>query len=84
MTKEELNNLKADKVIDARGSSCPGPLLDAKKGIGTINIGQIMEVMSNDEGTKKDLPAWAAKVGHEVLGLIEGDEYDRIFIKRLK
>lgn len=84
MTKEELNNLKADKVIDARGSSCPGPLLDAKKGIGTINIGQIMEVMSNDEGTKKDLPAWATKVGHEVLGLIEGDEYDRIFIKRLK
>jgi len=84
MTNEELMNLKADKVVDARGSSCPGPLLDAKKGIGAISVGQIMEVISDDEGTKKDLPAWASKVGHEVLGILESDEGNRIFLKRLK
>lgn len=84
MTQEELKALKADKVVDARGSSCPGPLLEAKKGIGAISVGQILEVISNDEGTKKDIPAWSAKVGHEPLGVIESDEYDRVFVKRLK
>jgi TusA-related sulfurtransferase len=69
MTPEELEKLKVAKKIDSRGSSCPGPLLDAKKGIGEVNVGEIIEVISNDEGTKRDIPAWAAKVGHEALGV---------------
>lgn len=77
-------NITANKTVDSRGSACPGPLLDAKKGIGTIEVGQILEIISNDEGTKHDIPAWAQKVGHECVGVEEGDEYDRIFVKRLK
>ena len=84
MTQDELKALKSDKVIDARGSSCPGPLLEAKKGIGAVTVGQVIEILSNDSGTKKDIPAWAAKVGHEALGVIEDPSYDRIFVKRLK
>ncbi len=77
-------NIKADKTVDARGSSCPGPLLEAKKAIGGVNIGQVIEILSNDEGSKKDIPAWAAKIGHECIGVEEGDEYDKIYVKRLK
>lgn len=84
MDQEELKNLTADKVIDARGSSCPGPLLEAKKGIGQVQVGQIIEIQSNDAGTKNDIPAWASKVGHETVGVLESDEFDRIFVKRLK
>jgi tRNA 2-thiouridine synthesizing protein A len=84
MTQDELKALNVDKVIDARGSSCPGPLLEAKKGIGAVSVGQIIEIRSNDSGTKKDIPAWAGKVGHECLGVVEDPSYDRIFVKRLK
>jgi tRNA 2-thiouridine synthesizing protein A len=84
MTSDALKALKVDKVIDARGSSCPGPLLEAKKGIGAVSVGQIIEIVSNDAGTKKDIPAWAAKVGHEALGIIEESTNDRVFVKRLK
>ena len=45
------------KVIDARGTACPGPLLEAKKGIGTVKAGQIIEVKSNDVGSRKDIAA---------------------------
>ena len=45
MTTEELKNLKPDAIVDARGTACPGPLLAAKKGIGDINSGQIMEYL---------------------------------------
>jgi TusA-related sulfurtransferase len=80
----DLKNVIVDKVVDARGSACPGPLLEAKKAIGTVSIGQTIEVLSGDASTKKDLPKWAAKVGHEFLGVIEEKGYDRMLITRKK
>jgi tRNA 2-thiouridine synthesizing protein A len=82
MSEEELKNIHADKVVDARGTACPGPLLEAKKAIGTINSGQIMEVLSSDEGTKRDLPKWCDKKGHEFLGIIEEPGYFRVMLKK--
>jgi tRNA 2-thiouridine synthesizing protein A len=82
MTTEELKNLKATKIVDARGTACPGPLLEAKKAIGTINSGDTMEVLSADEGTKSDLPKWCTKQGHEYLGTIEESGYFRVFLKK--
>jgi tRNA 2-thiouridine synthesizing protein A len=80
----ELANVEAAKVVDARGSACPGPLLEAKKGIGGVAVGEVLEIWSGDVNTKNDIPRWAAKVGHEYLGYVEADGYDRIFIKRSK
>ena len=84
MTPEQLATLTAAKVIDARGTACPGPLLEAKKGIGAVKVGQIIEVKSNDVGSRKDLSAWAGKIGHEFLGFLEADGHDRLFVCRKK
>lgn len=84
MTDVELSGLQAAKVVDARGSACPGPLLEAKKAIGTVSVGETIEVLSGDASTKTDLPRWAAKVGHEYLGALEDEGFDRIFITRGK
>lgn len=80
-TPEEIT---VEKTIDARGSACPGPLLEAKKGIGGVAVNGVIEILSSDESTKNDLPVWAKKVGHEFLGTTSGDGYDRIFIRRKK
>jgi tRNA 2-thiouridine synthesizing protein A len=84
MTVEELACLPTDKTIDARGSACPGPLLEAKKGVGGVGVGQVVEIKSNDAGSRKDIPAWAGKVGHEFLGFLEADGHDRLFVRRKK
>ncbi|MFN2138701.1 MAG: sulfurtransferase TusA family protein [Candidatus Promineifilaceae bacterium] len=81
----ELSDIQAAKVVDARGSACPGPLLEAKKGIGAIKVGEVLEIWSGDPRTKEDIPRWSQKVGHEFLGYVTADGgYDRIFIKRMK
>jgi TusA-related sulfurtransferase len=80
----DLEKIEVDNVVDARGSACPGPLLEAKKAIGTVSIGQTIEVLSGDPSTKNDIPKWAGKVGHEFLGAIEEEGYDRMFITRKK
>ena len=84
MNADELKNLPVAKVVDARGTACPGPLLEAKRGMASVPMGGIMEVLSSDEGTNQDLPLWSAKVGHEFLGYIQDAGYWRIFVKRGK
>ena len=84
MDVAELGALTAAECIDARGAACPGPLLEAKKGMGKVAVGDVIEVWSSDPVTKSDIGAWAGKVGHEFLGVIEDDGYDRVFIRRGK
>jgi tRNA 2-thiouridine synthesizing protein A len=84
MSEIDLSTIEAASVVDARGSACPGPLLEAKKGIGTVKVGETLEIRSNDSGTRNDIPIWANKVGHEFLGYLEADGYDRLFVVRKK
>ena len=84
MTDLDLNAIEVSTTVDARGSACPGPLLEAKKGIGKVKVGEILEIYSNDSGTRIDVPAWANKVGHEYLGHLKADGYDKLFVKRNK
>jgi len=82
MTTEELKNLAIAKSIDARGTACPGPLLEAKKAIGTVKAGDILEILSADEGTKSDIPKWCNKQGHEYLGAIDENGYFKVYMKK--
>ena len=83
-TEIDLSTVVADKVIDARGAACPGPLLEAKKGMGTISVGKVIEIWSTDPVPKTDIGAWSTKVGHVFLGFLTADGYDRVFVQRGK
>jgi TusA-related sulfurtransferase len=82
MTKEEFAAITVDTSVDARGTSCPGPLLAAKKTMGQIDSGQVLEVLSADEGTKRDIPKWCIKKKHNFLGIYEEDSFSRLFIQK--
>jgi tRNA 2-thiouridine synthesizing protein A len=84
MADLDLSTIEPAGTVDARGSACPGPLLEAKKGIGKVKVGEILEICSGDAGTRIDIPAWANKVGHEYLGALEADGYDKLFVRRKK
>jgi tRNA 2-thiouridine synthesizing protein A len=79
-----LTEVTAAKVVDARGAACPGPLLEAKKAMGSVAVGEVLELWSSDSQTKNDVAAWAGKVGHEFLGVQTADGYERVFIRRGK
>jgi len=79
-----LTQLTPDHVADARGVACPGPLLEARRAIARIPVGAVLEVLSSDPQTRKDVEAWAAKVGHGYLGHLSTDGYDRVFLRRAR
>ncbi len=80
----ELDQIAVKKVVDARGTSCPGPILAAKKGIVEVPVGEVMAVLSTDSGTQRDLPAWAKKMGHEYLGMVQEAGYYKLFVRRAR
>jgi tRNA 2-thiouridine synthesizing protein A len=80
----ELETITAAKIVDARGAACPGPLLEAKKAMGTVPVGSVIEIWSTDPITKTDIAAWSEKVGHQFLGALTADGYDRVFVVRGK
>jgi tRNA 2-thiouridine synthesizing protein A len=82
MYSQDLECLRAVKVIDARWAPCPGPLLEAKEGIGHLESGEVIEVQAVDPGARGDISAWAAKVGDEFLGFLHSEDYDRIFVRK--
>ena len=84
MVTVDLNTIEVAKVVDARAMSCPGPLLEAKKAIGGVKVNEVLEIWSGDANTKNDMPRWCEKVGHEFLGMVAGDGYERLFIRRKK
>jgi TusA-related sulfurtransferase len=83
-TMTELESIVAAKVLDARGAACPGPLLDAKKAMPGVPVGSVVEIWSSDPVTKTDISAWSNKVGHDFMGVLEADGYDRVFVRRAK
>jgi tRNA 2-thiouridine synthesizing protein A len=80
----DLKTLTPTKTVDARGTACPGPLLEAKRAMAAVPVTGILEVLSSDKGTNVDIPLWAKKVGHEYLGNVEEDGYWRVLVKRSK
>lgn len=80
--KTAPSDVQADVTLDAKGLSCPMPLLRTKKEMGKINSGQILEVLGTDPGSRNDLPGWCEKGGHEFVGEREDEGFIRFFIKK--
>ena len=84
MTADELKALTVDKLVDARGTACPGPLLDARRAISKCPVGGVMEVQSSDSGTVIDIQRWCKKKKYDYLGDIENDGFWSIYLRRTK
>jgi len=78
----DMDTIKADKTLDAKGLACPMPLLKAKKAIDALESGQVLEILGTDEGSQVDLPVWCERVGHVFLGSREEANYFKFYIKK--
>ncbi|MFH1033373.1 MAG: sulfurtransferase TusA family protein [Pseudomonadota bacterium] len=73
---------KSDQVLDAKGLSCPMPILKTKKMLKEMKPGQILEIQGTDPGTRNDLPAFTSRSGDEFLGEEQHDGYISFFLKK--
>ncbi len=74
----------SSKVIDARDTFCPGPLMELITHMKQAEIGETLELLSTDEGSGNDVPEWVNKVGHELISSEKVDGVWHIFIRKAK
>ena len=72
------------RTIDARGSFCPGPLMELIRGIRESQVGDILAVLSSDKGSKIDIPKWIEKAGHRLIVVEALDGHDRIIVEKVR
>lgn len=74
--------IKADHVVDAKGLSCPMPIVKTKKAIEQISPGQVIELQATDKGSLADIQGWAKATGHEYLGSKEDGDVFKHFLRK--
>ena len=74
-------SMNFDKELDARGLSCPLPILKTKKSLNELTSGQVLKVVATDPGSVKDFDAFANQTGHMLLS---STQQDREFIFYMK
>ena len=72
------------RIVDARGSYCPGPLMELIRAIREGQVGDVIAVWSSDAGSKLDIPKWVEKAGHRLVGLEAREGYDEIIVEKLR
>ncbi|HEY6565898.1 MAG TPA: sulfurtransferase TusA family protein [Actinomycetota bacterium] len=70
------------RTIDARGMACPGPLMALIGAVRESQLGDVLEVLSSDEGSKTDIPAWVQKARYELVEVAPEDGYARFIIRK--
>lgn len=77
-----MTKLKTDLVLDAKGLSCPMPIVKTKKAMNGLETGQVLEVLATDKGSKADIKAWAQSSGHQYIGTIEEGEVLKHYLRK--
>jgi tRNA 2-thiouridine synthesizing protein A len=70
------------RTVDARGQSCPGPLVTLHKALKGAARGDLLELLATDPGSKSDVPSWAKLSGNELLEASEDAGVFRYVVRK--
>jgi TusA-related sulfurtransferase len=68
--------------VDARGLSCPMPIVKTAQAIKTLGSGEFIEVLATDPGSVKDFAAWSRSTGNELIEQSSDGAIYRFVIRR--
>jgi tRNA 2-thiouridine synthesizing protein A len=66
-----VTSQESSLVLDTKGTLCPLPVLRTSQAIKQVRVGEVLEVLATDPGSKPDLTAWARMTGNELVDATE-------------
>jgi TusA-related sulfurtransferase len=72
------------QVLDCKGLNCPLPVIKTKKAIEQLSVGQVLQMIATDPGSKSDMVAWSKSTGHELLETREEPGVFTFFVRKTK
>ena len=69
-------------TVDARGRSCPGPLVALHQALLDARAGDLLELLATDPGSRSDVPSWSKLSGNELVETSESDGVFRYVVRK--
>ena len=76
--------MSESKIVDARNTFCPGPLMELITYMKQAKVGDTLELLSTDKGSAADVPEWINKCGHEMMSNEKVGEVWHIKVRKTK
>ena len=79
-----VDQIKPDRELDCIGLYCPEPVFRTRQEIDMLNVGQILEIISDDPAAEEDIPRLVKRLGHQLLELRKEKDQFHFIIKKTK
>ena len=66
-----MSETQVTSTLDTTGKCCPMPMVETNKAIKALAIGDVLEIIATDVGTRKDIPSWCERMGQSLLSMNE-------------
>lgn len=80
----EIAPYQPHQTLDCKGLCCPEPILRTKKVMNEMAVGQILEMVATDPGSKPDIRAFAKRTGQELLQVVETDGLFTFYLRKVR
>jgi tRNA 2-thiouridine synthesizing protein A len=77
-----MSEATVDATLDTCGKCCPVPMVETNKAIKALEVGQVLEVIATDVGTRTDIPSWCARTGQTLVSMSEENGVLRYHVRR--
>jgi tRNA 2-thiouridine synthesizing protein A len=71
-----------DETLDCKGLMCPMPIVKLAKKMKEMQVGKVVELISDDPGSKEDIPAWTQRTGNELLETKQEGKIFTFYVKK--
>jgi tRNA 2-thiouridine synthesizing protein A len=79
---QHTDEVPFDYEIDARGLSCPLPMLSTRKSLETVGSGEVLKVTTTDKGSPHYFESFVRQTGLELLNWQELDGEYSFYLRR--
>jgi tRNA 2-thiouridine synthesizing protein A len=75
-------SLVADRRLDCVGLFCPIPILKTRDALKAMNVGQTLEMLSDDPASEADMKSWTSRTGHNLMAIEKNGAVFRFLVRK--
>lgn len=79
-----MNAPCATHTLDTSGKCCPMPMVETNRTMKNLAVGDVLEIIATDIGTRTDIPSWCARSGQTLLSIVEENGVLRYHVRKEK
>ncbi len=77
-----MNALQATATLDTSGKCCPMPMVETNQAIKALALGDVLEIIATDVGTRTDIPSWCERTGNTLLSMSEENAVLHYYVRK--